>query len=757
MVREPGILEIPAEMERCLENLCELCRQFDFDSLGLKPRDFPLHHEYLQTVCSHDFRPEILEIQRRAGTCIICKEVFDFYNHWRSENKALLDFNQDRIMVDSAQYFMDKLIEVKDGLEIYKLVRMFVQLDIKKFGDDDFYSPLLQFQKWIPDWSTKGNGKSAVEQPYNGRMRAVLVDQTQLLDWKKDCDRNHGNSCKSDTNIMNHLDFIRLVDIQERCVTVKKGGELANLEYAALSYVWGGKDALGGLKMPKLMYRGENCEEALRQRGALKPEKVLRTIDDAMTFVGGGLKLKYLWVDCLCILQAGDDNISDNDTIADQKKFINAMDSIYACALVTIVAAAGDNANAGLPGINRQHVPERMEQNPLQIQKRDKPAVSIVRTLDLEGSGVIEFPQYRYLEGSTWDTRGWTFQEKIFSRRSFIFTKMQVYWECQTATWCEDSIWETTNPLIYRHCFSADEFRLPWNNINEGEFEGKYRKLVEEYTRRKLTHESDCLNAFTGIMNALGRGTGDPKQEFKWGLPLSFLANALKWRGNFMFWENFVLERSTKEHFISTKLSCPFPSWSWVGWVGKVKMGYSLEAKMLGLHFYFLPRNGCKLVMVECSTICLDSLIQRLKKPDERMDVHINDGKVQKALPKSIASNILFFWSSAARFYIRVEPNGFVTCSRKIATNNIIEVVIKIPFHRPLLPPESTHAEYKLVVIGIVEGMLSPFNEEVRDELAVLVCSENENQGVVYRKGLIQISITEWKTCEPEWELICLG
>jgi hypothetical protein len=51
---------------------------------------------------------------------------------------------------------------------------------------------------------------------------------------------------------------------------------------------------------------------------------------------------RFLWVDSLCIVQ-------DDPEIRDEQ--IQIMDLIYGNALFTIMAATGDNADAGLPGV----------------------------------------------------------------------------------------------------------------------------------------------------------------------------------------------------------------------------------------------------------------------------------------------------------------------------------------------------------------------------------------------------------------------
>lgn len=56
------------------------------------------------------------------------------------------------------------------------------------------------------------------------------------------------------------------------------------------------------------------------------------------------------------------------------------------------------------------------------------------------------FPSFTELENSQlliWNTRGWTFQEKILAKRILIFTNFQVYFRCSEAVWTEEIVMET--------------------------------------------------------------------------------------------------------------------------------------------------------------------------------------------------------------------------------------------------------------------------------------------------------------------------
>ena len=95
--------------------------------------------------------------------------------------------------------------------------------------------------------------------------------------------------------------------------------------YVALSYLWG-KSRL------------------IRVINNRLPTQVPNVIEDAMS-VTKALGFRYLWVDQFCI----DQQDSDRKIVE-----IRKMNMIYNTAELTIVAAAGSDADYGLPGIGNR-------------------------------------------------------------------------------------------------------------------------------------------------------------------------------------------------------------------------------------------------------------------------------------------------------------------------------------------------------------------------------------------------------------------
>jgi hypothetical protein len=286
------------------------------------------------------------------------------------------------------------------------------------------------------------------------------------------CSETHGSVCtppqiRDETSALT----IRVIDVEQLCiVNLPK-----NCEYVVLSYVWG--------KTAQLRLLRENYEN-LTQPFALRAllDTFPRTIADATTLVRQ-LGERFLWVDSLCIIQ---------DSPEDLAVQIRHMNVVYGCASLTIVAAAGSDSDAGLPGLRPN------SRKTLEIDQEIE-GVSVITALPYFADNVVN---------SVWESRGWTMQEKVLSKHLFIFTEYQVFYHCNRATWCEDAVWEFETPFIHLQggvgtmSPSLARCALPHRNLTGLE---KYAHLVSGYHGRQLSYENDALNAFTGALTALSK------------------------------------------------------------------------------------------------------------------------------------------------------------------------------------------------------------------------------------------------------------
>ncbi|KAI4863372.1 heterokaryon incompatibility protein-domain-containing protein [Hypoxylon rubiginosum] len=167
---------------------------------------------------------------------------------------------------------------------------------------------------------------------FRGRSVTETLNSDLLKDWIRRCDTKHKECLLLEQQSAPvERSSIRLIDVEERKVIFTSQQEQ---EYVALSYVWG-EGTEGSLT-------SATVERFSSSHGIPDDLEVIpSTILDAIRLVRD-IGFRYLWVDSLCILQ---------DEDHDKLRSLPHMDSIYSCASLVIIAAAGKNAQAGLPGV----------------------------------------------------------------------------------------------------------------------------------------------------------------------------------------------------------------------------------------------------------------------------------------------------------------------------------------------------------------------------------------------------------------------
>ena len=386
--------------------------------------------------------------------------------------------------------------------------------------------------------------RSSEDEAFFGReIDSVEVNWSLMRWWLRHCSQRHGSLCQ-DKNAGSARQRLhrnmRVIDT----FTYRVVPYRPEWEYVALTYVWG--EHLMGRKMPTMNKQRVHAYGSMDGTVPL-PQWIPMTVRDAITAVQR-LGYRYLWVDSLCIVQ-------DDDS--DRHSQLLRMDSIYRNASLAIAAASGDHANCGLSGMS---IARKFQQ-----QRETVSDVSLA----------VPLPRFDELNTGatlTWNTRAWTFQEKVLSRRLLIFTDYQVYFRCSNGVWSEDTAAETTRPARpdgktlfawgthkLPHDFST---RRPYSLVDfltfgslklakteaQGSF-ANYAAVAEEYTQRTLTFQRDALPAIDGVLKVL-----DPAPAaYVAGLPTRVFHEALLWSPKI---------GSTAKEMTGTAA----PSWSWARW-----------------------------------------------------------------------------------------------------------------------------------------------------------------------------------------------
>ncbi|KAJ4127763.1 hypothetical protein NW768_008036 [Fusarium equiseti] len=564
-----------------------LCDKIDFELIGTDcwPRDYPPPER-------KEAKLTLQSLQNEAKNCETCRQLADLIQHRLEVDTSIHDFIKlqdaanislivavrDFIAVQNWSFgsggytyrtVLTIWLEVKSG-DYYRNCRIVLQragpggrvpVEVDPFPADrneslpygyiEFRQPgswrvdktrgwFLLNDETIPRNSIPEEGglKKVVGalHPTFGRPRPLVIDFDILRNWMGICEQHH-SICQYDREPVSIPRF-RLIDINKKCVV--QAGDSKRPPFATLSYVWGRKPFLRLVKA--------NIEE-LEKEGCLERLELPPTIEDAIT-VCEKLRIGYLWIDSLCIVQ-------DDESV--MLEVVDKMDSVYREGILTIVAASGADAYSGIPGVRPNT--RFLEQRPLEIR-----GMQLIDSVDEN-----EFRIYTHLKDhpewvshTPWSRRAWTFQEALVSRRSLFFTSEQVYWSCREGLMSED----TTEHLDLEAFGKPEEDRRD-SLFNPHEYEG----IVASFCTRYLTYEADMGRAFQATQNYLEKKW--PGFKLSWGLPHTSFGICLMWE--WPFDENRRLRKGThavRQHD-DTVVKVPYPSWSWMAWTEGPRLNVS--------------------------------------------------------------------------------------------------------------------------------------------------------------------------------------
>lgn len=267
---------------------------------------------------------------------------------------------------------------------------------------------------------------------------------------------------------------------------------------------------------------------------------------------------RYLWVDKLCITQ----HPSTKKSKDEKWNTIENMGRIYSQARFTIVDGDSQGSQGGL-------FKDQARQNAIDGQVIAK--ISTNLTLFL--------PTHMPNDLAIWESRAWTFQEKVLSRKILVFSGGFAQWQCQEGVWREDVNARDVNvaPVAISHAYLRQQIFSPEVSEEErfglrnDEMDGsirlyrtpafsQYAQCVHDYTKRTIRDSGEVLNACAGILSIL-TSKEFIDSELLYGLPCKFIDTALLWQHSCS-----IRRRKMVQSNSLTKSKEPPPSWSWAGW-----------------------------------------------------------------------------------------------------------------------------------------------------------------------------------------------
>jgi hypothetical protein len=117
------------------------------------------------------------------------------------------------------------------------------------------------------------------------------------------------------------------------------------------------------------------------------------------------------------------------------------------------------------------------------------------------------------INSSVWNTRTWTFQERLLSKRCLMFTTGRVFFRRRSATISKDLVYES-----HGAGWSLDLTKALPQILHELKRRPirVYTNCMPQYSERQLTKDKDILTAFNGVSNLIGDVMQAP---FIFGLP----------------------------------------------------------------------------------------------------------------------------------------------------------------------------------------------------------------------------------------------
>lgn len=310
-----------------------------------------------------------------------------------------------------------------------------------------------------------------------------------LAAWTTECEARHDNCITKDAALPRRvLDVGSKID--PRLLLHVSSEEIGN--YVALSHCWG----------PKQVHPPETNLSNLKQRQeGIDLTTLPSTFRDAV-LVTRNLNIQYLWIDSLCIVQ---DDTSDWQTESSK------MAGYYRDAYLVISAAEAEDSTQGF--LNDGEADPRLDAyRPVEVGQIQNPdsTISRIYTRCLEGDSSSDHHR-ELLEVTPLNKRAWALQEYILAKRIVHFTEAEMLWECTECLRCECMEMDHTadDDSVHPGILRKGQLLLLRYQEDRPSLHELWLGLLEEYSLRDLSYNSDLLPALSGLAKLWhSRGAG---------------------------------------------------------------------------------------------------------------------------------------------------------------------------------------------------------------------------------------------------------
>ncbi|KAL1597267.1 hypothetical protein SLS60_008851 [Paraconiothyrium brasiliense] len=360
------------------------------------------------------------------------------------------------------------------------------------------------------------------------------------------------------------------------------------IRYLTLSHCWGAQPSSEPQK--DLRLKSNNIDNLSR---SIPIEELGQLFQDAL-YVTLHLGYQYIWIDSLCIVQ---DQIDKDDWEYEAHRMADYYDN----SVLTIMASAAKDGNDRLfPSQKLKSLPFPVvnfatpEMNKFARKRAvplttfwtgEQPAAETIRAHEQHDEFyVVDLYSWSGLADGPLADRAWVLQEELSSKRILYFGNDQMYWECgmtASETW-PVGFPKSMSTLVdgrrirknIQYLAEADTESNPKDKDTARFYSSVWFQIIEEYTRRRLSFDSDRLPAIWGIMDRIGKYIEDRDIH---GFRASDLIRSLLWR------ENPLDARLTNPDIGRA------PSWSWASLNSQVSWPHWLLTAQEEPYMLFKP------------------------------------------------------------------------------------------------------------------------------------------------------------------------
>jgi hypothetical protein len=234
----------------------------------------------------------------------------------------------------------------------------------------------------------------------------------RIQSWISECQESHSTCIKSTSYVP-----LRLLDVKFDNPSVVRLVEMPcapaiTHQYACLSHCW------GNTRSTHITHTANLSANMV----GITISELPKTFRDAID-ISRALKLRYPWIDSLCIVQNSE---------SDWAKHVDIMASIYENAYITLAAGASRDDDGGFFTV----LSKRLEEPRLHILDTGGQPYSVYMRRSIDHPDA-EWPSVTCLPLME---RGWCFQERLLSRRFLCFGSPEVIWECLEEVACPCSM-----------------------------------------------------------------------------------------------------------------------------------------------------------------------------------------------------------------------------------------------------------------------------------------------------------------------------